>query len=321
MNKKHVLVTGGAGFIGSHLVELLKNEGANVTVADNLENGKLTNLHRLRINFIRADLRNLKNCIAVTKGQDIVMNLAAKVGGIHYNKKHQAEMFYHNLMINSSMLEAARINDIEKFLVVSSACVYPRYCKVPTPETEGFKGEPEPTNKGYGWAKRIAEKQAEFYSKEYGMKIGIVRPYNCIGPRDHFNPEKSHVVPALIKRIYDGENPIVVWGDGEQTRSFIYVKDLVRGMLLAIQKYPKPDPLNLGSKEEIKIIDLIKLIIELSGKNVNILFDKYKPRGQPRRKCDVRKAEKKIGFVATTTLKDALRETINWYEKVRGLKK
>lgn len=312
---KKVLVAGGAGFIGSHLVEQLVEASAKVRVADNLENGSLENLSscRNKIEFVEADLTQQEACKKVCKDMDIVMNLAAKVGGIEYNKNHQGTMFTQNILLATQILEAARKNDVERYLCVSSACVYPRYCTIPTPESEGFNDIPEPTNLGYGWAKRMAEVQAQCYAEEYGMKIAIVRPYNAYGPRDHFDPEKSHVVPAIIKRIFDGENPLVVWGNGEQTRAFLYVTDFARGLIEAVEKYPVADPINLGTDEEIKIKDMVEMIIKLSGKNINVLFDTSMPVGQPRRNCDTIKAKEKIGFEAKVKLKDGLRETIRWY--------
>jgi GDP-L-fucose synthase len=312
---KRVLVTGGAGFIGSHLVERLLAEGAKVRVADNLENGSLDNLESClnKIEFINCDLTEPANCKAAVKGVEIVFNLAAKVGGVGYNIAHPAIMFTRNVLINTLMLEAAREEGVERYLCVSSACVYPRYCAIPTPESEGFRDEPEPTNKGYGWAKRIAEIQAQTFAEEFGMKIAIIRPYNTYGPRDHFDPEKSHVIPAIIRRIFDGEDPLVVWGDGEQTRSFVYVTDVVKGMLLATEKYLKADPLNIGTEEEIKIKDLVNLILKLSGKKLKIIFNSTKPSGQPRRSADITKAKSLIGYKPEVSLEEGLRKTISWY--------
>ncbi len=312
-----MLVTGGAGFVGSHVVELLLEEGAIVRVVDNLSNGTLENLDKVkdRIEFIHGNLENLDDCKKSSKEIDIVLNLVAKVGGIKFNVEHPGTMFRDNVIVNTNMLEAARINNVERFLVISSACVYPRFCKIPTPESEGFVGTPEPTNFGYGWAKRMAEIQADAYYREFKMKIAIARPYNSYGPRDHFYTEKAHVIPALIKRIFDEENPLTVWGNGEESRAFIYVRDLARGMLDLIEKHPEPDPVNIGTDEEIKIKELVKLLVELSGKSPQISFDTSKPAGQPRRNCDTTKAKEKIGFIAKTTLDNGLRNTIEWYKE------
>lgn len=314
-NKKKVLVTGGAGFIGSHVVEKLVERGAIVSILDNLQNGGLDNLKstRGRYKFFKGDCASLEDAIKACKGQEIIMNLAARVGGIEYNRTHQATMYRDNISIGTTMLEAARQAKVERFLVVSSACVYPRNASVPTPESEGFMDEPEPTNSGYGWAKRMNEKAGEYYAQEFGMKVGIVRPYNCYGPRDHFDPETSHVIPALIKRIFDGEDPVTVWGNGEQTRAFLYVEDLAEYMIRAIEKYPVPDAINLGTNEEITIKDLILKILEISNKDYQIKFDKTKPNGSPRRNSDNDKALKKIGYRPKVSLDEGLLKTIEWY--------
>src|SRR5258708_6978584 len=270
-NKK-VLVTGGAGFIGSHVVEKLVGKEAIVTVLDNLQNRNEKNLLQLHKNLklIKGNWQNEIDADKACEGQDVVMNLAARVGGIEYNRTHQATMLRDNLLIGTVMIEVAKKAGVERFLAVSSACVYPRECSVPTPESEGFVSEPVPTNGGYGWAKRMSELLAKYYAEEFSMHVGIVRPYNCYGPRDHFDPQTSHVIPALIKRVYDGENPVKVWGSGTQTRAFLYVEDMAEGMMKAIEHYPVPDPINLGTDEEISIKDLIKKIIAISGINTRV---------------------------------------------------
>ena len=315
-NKK-VLVTGGTGFIGSHVVEQLVTRGAKVTVFDRMSGGKIKHIGHLKkiVNFIPGDCTDLEAATAACRTQQVVMNLAAKVGGISYNRSHQATMLSTNLAIASTMIEAARRAEVERFLVVSSACIYPADAKIPTAETEGFRGEPEPTNGGYGWAKRMAEKLGMYYAQQYGMKVGIVRPYNAYGPRDHFDPESSHVIPALIKRVFDRENPLAVWGSGKQTRAFLYVEDFVEGLISAIERYPVADPVNLGTNEEVSIADLVHMIVSLSGKHTDITFDTTKPDGSPRRNSDNTKAEKHIGFVAKTPLSDGLKKTIEWYRK------
>ena len=314
---KKVLVTGGAGFIGSHVVEKLVERGAQVSVFDNLQNGTVQNLAHLedKINFIKGDCTNLNEAQAACRGQEIVMNLAARVGGIEYNRTHQATMMRDNLLIGAVMIEAARKEKVKRFLVVSSACVYPHSCSVPTPESEGLLDEPEKTNGGYGWAKRMAEKSGEYYAQEFGMEVAIVRPYNCYGPRDHFDPETSHVIPALIKRVFDGENPVKVWGSGKQTRAFLYVEDLAEGMILAIEKYPTPDPVNLGTDEEISIKSLIGKIVDLSGVKTTVEFDTTKPDGSTRRNSDNTKAKEKLGFEGKTSLEEGLKKTIAWYKQ------
>lgn len=320
-NNKKVLVTGGAGFIGSHLVEMLVEQGAQVTVPVRSANSNVSFLGAVKnnISIVYADLMDFDRCCEIMQGQHIVMNLAAKVGGIEYNIKHPGSIFRENLSIFMNVLEASRRADIERFLVTSSACVYPRHCTIPTPETEGFLDRPEPTNEGYGWAKRMEEFLADAYHNEYGMKIALARPYNAYGPRDNFDPESSHVIPALIKRVVDGENPLVVWGDGSQSRSFLYVTDFARGLMEVCEKYPESDVLNIGADEETTIKEVVEMIVELAAVNTTIQFDTTKPTGQPRRHCDVRKVQEKIGYQAQVSLREGLQNTIQWYKEHNNL--
>lgn len=312
-NRK-VLVTGGTGFIGSFVTEMLLKLGAKVTVTT--LNNNLDNVISIKkdIKIIKADLTQFTNAVKVTKNQEVVLNLASKVAGIQYNINHPATMFSDNVQIIKNMLEASLKNSVERFLITSSACVYPRHCTIPTPEEEGFIDDPEPTNLGYGWGKRVAELLGRFYSMQYGMKIAIARPYNAYGPRDDFDPQTSHVIPGIIRRIFAGESPLVVWGSGKQTRSFLYVEDFASGLIETIEKYPQADPVNIGSDEEITIADLAKLIVKLSGKDIKIKFDLSKPDGQPRRNCDTKKAYKKFGFKAKIHLKEGLKKTLEWYK-------
>ena len=317
----NILVTGGAGFIGSHLVDRLVELGAEVSIPiRNNENQPFLKTSEKSIQILtNYDLMDIENCKNAVKDNEIVMNLAARVGGIEYNINHPGSIFRENLQTFTNMLEASRLANIERFLTVSSACVYPRYCSIPTPESEGFKDSPESTNEGYGWAKRMQEFLSQSYHKQYGMKIAIARPYNAYGPRDDFNPETSHVIPALIKRVLDGEDPLKVWGDGEQSRSFLYAKDFAEGLILTCEKYAKADPVNIGNNEETKIKDLIDLIVELSGNTPKIEFDTSKPTGQPRRCCKTDYCEEKVGFTAKTNLRDGLKETIEWYKQQKSL--
>ncbi len=314
-NKK-VVVTGGTGFIGSFVVEQLLEKGAHVSItthSNNLEKVK----HLLKkIKIIKVDLTKLSATEKAIKNQQIVLNLASRVAGIQYNINHPATMCTDNVQIISNILRSAVKNKVERVLITSSACVYPRFCTIPTPETEGFIDDPEPTNLGYGWSKRIAELYGRFYAKEFGLLVAIARPFNAYGPRDDFNPITSHVIPGLIKRVFDGENPLLVWGSGKQTRSFLYVEDFARGLIEVIEKYPNADPINIGTSEEITIEKLAKLIIKLSGNKPKIIFDKTKPDGQPRRNCDIIKAKRKVGFQNQINLEEGLKKTIEWYKQL-----
>lgn len=319
-NKKHVLITGGLGFIGSHLVEKLVKDKAIVTILDHTGPEKEKYIDHLKkdLRIINGDCDKHKDLQKAMEGQSIVMNLAARVGGIEYNRTHQGSIMAQNLGIGTTVLEVAREMKVERFLVVSSACIYPRDAIIPTPETEGYKEEPEPTNGGYGWAKRMAELLGKYYAEEFGMNIAIVRPYNAYGPRDHFDESKSHVIPALIRRVFANENPLYVWGSGKQTRAFLYVEDLITGMMAAVEKYPVPDPINIGTDEEVSIKDLIHKIITISGKSISVKFDTTKPDGSPRRNSDNTKAKEKLNFIANVSLDEGLKKTIDWYKKVNN---
>lgn len=316
-NNKKVLVTGGTGFIGSHVVEKLIGLGANVSTLDRVRGGVIKNISYLQkeVEFIAGDCADRDTANRACRKKDVVINLAARVGGILYNRTHQATMLVDNLNIATTMIEAARQQNVERFLVVSSACVYPADAMIPTPEREASRGEPEPTNGGYGWAKRMAEKIGMYYEEQYGMKVGIARPYNAYGPRDHFDAERSHVIPALIKRVLDGENPLRVWGSGKQTRAFLFVEDFADGLLATIEKYAAADPVNIGTDEEVSIEKLTQMIVSLSGKHTKIEFDTSKPDGSPRRNSDNTKAKKRIGWSSHTTLQEGLKKTIEWYRE------
>lgn len=299
-NKK-VLVTGGAGFLGSHLVEKLKKYKAKIFVPRSKE----------------YDLRKNSVCRQIVKDQDIVIHLAAKVGGIGYNLRHPGEMFYDNIMMGAQLMEQSRKEKVKKFIAVGTICAYPKYTPIPFREENLWSGYPEETNAPYGLAKKMLLVQAQAYRTQYGFNAIFLLPVNLYGPGDNFDPESSHVIPALIKKIYDAKKnnkkSIIVWGTGKPTREFLYVEDAVEGIILAAEKYNKSDPVNLGAGFEISIRDLTKLICKLSGFAGEIIWDKARPDGQPRRKLDTIRAKKEFGFEAKTDFVTGLKKTINWY--------
>lgn len=318
-HSQRVLVTGGSGFIGSHLAEMLLAEGAAVRVCGRSA-AKFERVLGARagdIEFVEGDLDDLAFARRACAGQTAVFHLAAKVAGVGYNVAHPGSILFANTGLGSNLLEAAVRANVERVLLTSSACVYRRHCAIPTPETEGFLDDPEPTNLGYGWAKRLLEVQARCYAQEYGLKIALPRPYNAYGPRDDFDWETSHVIPALIRKVVEGQNPLLVWGDGSQTRSFLYVTDFAAGLIAALEKYPECDPVNLGADEEITIAALIRLIAQTAGREINPRFDLSQPSGQPRRIGDYTKAKAKLGWQARVPLAEGLRQTLAWYEAQR----
>lgn len=313
---RRVLVTGGTGFIGSHLVELLVAAGARVRVVGRLRKGSLDNLALVRddIEFLHGDVSLLETARQACHGQDVVMHLGAKLTGIGYNVTHSGDMFYQNAVVNLQVMEAARLEDVERFLCVSSACVYRRAAPVPTTEDQGFIDDPEPTNFGYGWSKRLAEVQARAYAMQYPMKVAVVRPYNAYGPRDDFDWATSHVIPATIRKVHEHDK-VLVWGDGSQLRTFIHARDVALGMMSAIERCTRPDPINLGTEELVSIRDLVTLIRDLSGRDVPLEFDSSRPSGQAIRQADLGKARRLLGFEPQVPLETGLLETIEWYRR------
>ncbi|HTL70099.1 MAG TPA: NAD-dependent epimerase/dehydratase family protein [Candidatus Eisenbacteria bacterium] len=311
-----VLVTGGAGFIGSYLTELLVEAGARVTVADNLQRGSKDRIRGVlgRVELKPLDLFDYANCLEACRGQEVVLNLAAKVTGIEYNRFHMADMFESNMKLQMNVLGAAAKSGVRRFLQVSTACIYPHDAKVPTPESEGERGSPEPTNEGYGLAKLMGEKLARYHSKESGIEVVIARPFNAYGPRDHFDEKTSHVIPAILKRVLDGDDPVVIWGSGNQSRAFVHARDIARGMMLVAEKAPVGTPVNIGHDQEVTIKDLFALICEVTGRRPKAFYDTSKPDGYARRSADVTLLRKLTGFVPSVTLKDGIREMHEWFQ-------
>ncbi|HXV28492.1 MAG TPA: NAD-dependent epimerase/dehydratase family protein, partial [bacterium] len=312
-NKK-VLVTGGAGFIGSYLTELLVEAGAEVTVADSLIRGNRSRIQRVldNIRLETVDLFDYSNCVKVCKGQDVVLNLAAKVTGIEYNRFHMADMFETNMKLQMNVLRAASENGVKRCLQVSTACIYPHDAKVPTPESEGGRGTPEPTNEGYGFAKLMGEKLAKYYTNEKKMEVVIGRPFNAYGPRDHFDEATSHVIPAIMKRVLDGDDPVEIWGSGNQSRAFVHAKDVARGVMLLAEKAPPAEPINIGHDHEVAIKELFAVICKVIGKNPHAHYDTSKPDGYPRRAADTTLLKKYTGFVPSISLEDGIREMLEY---------
>mgnify|MGYP001608261488 CR=1 FL=1 len=304
LKNKRILITGGAGFLGNFVVQKLLKRGVS----------------KKNISIPRSkdfDLRKWENCQKVVKGQDLVIHLAGKVGGIGFNRKKAGEIFYDNLMMGTQLMEAARLTGIEKFVAIGTICAYPKFTPLPFAETSLWNGYPEETNAPYGIAKKMQLVQAQAYRQQYGFNAIYLLPVNLYGPGDNFNPESSHVIPSLIKKIADaqkaGQKYIEVWGTGKASREFLYAEDCAEGIILATEKYNNPEPVNLGTNREIKIKDLVKIICRIMNFKGEIHWDKSKPDGQPRRMVDVTLAKKRFGFRAKTDFDSGLKKTIDWY--------
>lgn len=301
---RRVLVTGGAGFLGSYLVERLVSAGAsrgNILVPRSRD----------------TDLRVWDNCMEVVDGQDMVIHLAASVGGIGFNMDNPATLFYDNAIMGIQLMEAARLRKVDKFVQLGTICAYPKYAPVPFREEELWNGYPEETNAPYGLAKKMLLVQAQAYRQQYGFNAIYLLPVNLYGPRDNFDPRSSHVIPALIKKFVDakesGADHVTLWGTGHATREFLYVEDAARGIMLAAERYDGPEPVNLGAGFEISILELALLIKELTHYEGGLQWDPSRPDGQPRRMLDTTRARHLFGFIATTDLRDGLERTIEWY--------
>jgi len=307
---KRVLVTGGAGFLGSYLVEKLRECGCQ------------------NIFIPRSKDYNLVKMEAVKKvyddsKPDIVIHLAARVGGIGANEANPGKFFYDNIMMGTQMMEQGRQFGVEKFVALGTTCCYPKFTPVPFKEENLWNGYPEETNAPYGLAKKMLLVQSQAYRKQYGFNSIFLMPINLYGPGDNFDPKSSHVIPALIKKFIDAHpepqphpypHPTVtVWGTGKPTREFLYVEDAAEGILLATERYNKSEPVNIGVGFEISIKDLVELIVKLTGFKGKIIWDTSKPDGQPRRCLDTTKTEKEFGFKAKIPFEEGLKRTIEWY--------
>ena len=301
---KRVLVTGGAGFLGSYIVSNLKSKGCENIFIPKIEDYDLTETDDIRRVYYDSK-------------PDMVIHLAAKVGGIGANKSKPGEFFYDNLIMGVQLIEEARIRNIEKFISLGTICCYPKFTPVPFKEENLWDGYPEETNAPYGLAKKMLLVQSQSYRIQYGFNGIFLMPVNLYGPGDNFDPKLSHVIPAIIKKctdaIKEGRKEIVLWGSGKPTREFIYVEDAAEAILLAAETYNKPEPVNIGSGFEISIEQLAELIKRLTSYKGRIIWDKTMPDGQPRRRLDVLKAKQEFGFTAKTDFKEGLKKTIYWY--------
>ncbi len=312
---KRVCVTGGAGFLGSVVVKKLQQRGAAEIFIPRKKDYDLVQLEAI------------KQLLADAK-PDIIIHLAAQVGGIEANRLHPAEFFYNNLMMGVPLMHHAWLSGVEKFFAIGTVCAYPKYTPVPLKEDDLWNGYPEETNAPYGLAKKMMLVQSQTYRQQYGFNSIFLLPVNLYGPGDNFDPQTSHVIPALIRKCVDakqrGDDYIVAWGDGSPTREFLYVDDAAEGILLATERLNQSIPVNLGSAFEISIKDLLELIVKLTGFEGEIRWDTSKPNGQPRRKLDTTRADQLFGFKSWTTFDEGLQRTIDWYvenrENVREIK-
>jgi len=311
---KNILVTGGTGFVGSHLVEELVSRKAKVRVVGRRDD--LDNLSAVKndIDYLKLDLRDPKNFQNACKDIELVFHFASTVGAIQYSRQHPATQFTPDVQMAINLLEAcSKSNTVDRILLPSSSCIYKRGCSVPFKEEDGFIDDPEPTAFGYGWAKRITEKSAAAYEKEFSLKSAIVRLENVYGPKDNFSVSHAHVIPSLITRAIQARNELLVWGNGQQTRSFLYVNDAIEGILVALEKYCVTDPVNIASGDEVTIKKVAETILEiLNKKNIKLVFDSSKPTGQFKKASSVEKMKKVLGFTPRFTLYEGLKRTISW---------
>ena len=306
LRAKRVLVTGGAGFLGSHVVRKLEERGCKEVFVP------------------RSSVYNLIEMEAVKRlykdfRPDVVVHMAARVGGIGANMRNPGSFFYENLMMGVQMMEQGRLSGVQKFVAIGTICAYPKFAPVPIREEDLWNGYPEETNAPYGLAKKMLLVQSQAYRQQYNFNSIFLLPVNLYGPGDNFDPESSHVIPALIRKVVEaklrGERRIVAWGTGKPTREFLYVDDAAEGIVLATEKYEKSEPVNLGAGFEISIKELAELICELAGFDGVIEWDTSKPDGQPRRCLDTSRAKKEFGFEARSGFKEGLRRTIDWYRR------
>src|SRR6266850_549435 len=316
---RRVLVGGGCGFFGSYLVPVLVNAGAAVTVVDNLENGDRSALERFRndVTFLQQDLRDRVACDELMRGVDIFVNLAANASGVAFSRTHHGDMLVDNLLCGLVPLHAAVRHHVSHVVVTSSSCVYSDDAPVPTPELDPFVGWPEEVNQGYGWAKRIQELAARYFARERGTKTTILRPLNLYGGNYVWpSTERAHVIPSIVKRVLDGEDPLVVWGTGEQRRNFLHGSDAAELALRVIASGAE-GPVNIGYEETTRVADLVALVCDVTGRHPKIVFDLSKPDGHPWKSADSTRLRALTGnYLPIVTLRAGVEEMVNWYGRI-----
>lgn len=306
LSNKRILVTGGAGFLGRQVLVQLQQAGADP--------------HKIVVpRSHECDLRELENCQRVVQYQDIVIHLAAHVGGIGLNREKPAELFYDNLIMGAQLIEAAYRAGVQKFVCVGTICAYPKFTPVPFKEDDLWNGYPEETNAPYGIAKKALLVQLQSYRQQYGFNGVYLLPVNLYGPEDNFDPRSSHVIPALIRKVHEAQQQaqkqISVWGDGTPTREFLYSGDAALGIVMGTKHYNDSEPINLGTGDEISIKELVELICHLMEFEGEIVWETDKPNGQPRRCLDTERAKQRFGFTAQVDIKQGLKNTIDWYRQ------
>lgn len=310
---KRVIVTGGAGFLGGVVVDKLRRRGAGEVIIPRSQLYDLTQLAAIR--------QLLSDTAVADRPVDVVLHLAARVGGIGANREHPADFFYDNLMMGTQLLHESYLTGVPKFVAIGTVCAYPKFAPVPFKEEDLWNGYPEETNAPYGLAKKMMLVQSQTYREQYGYNSIFLLPVNLYGPGDNFDLETSHVIPALIRKCIEardaGAPAIQAWGDGSPTREFLYVDDAAEGILLATERYNDSAPVNIGSSFEISIRDLLDTIVRLTGFEGEVQWDTSRPNGQPRRKLDTTRARELFGFESQTSFEDGLRQTIKWYERQR----
>jgi len=303
--ERRIVVTGGAGFLGSRVVAQLRALGATDVLVPR---------------SATMDLRDPQNCRRAVEGADLVIHMAARVGGIGFNRENPATLFYENLIMGAQLMEQARLSGVRKFVALGTVCAYPKFTPVPFREEDLWNGYPEETNAPYGLAKKMLLVQAQAYRQQYGFNAVFLLPVNLYGPGDNFDPRSSHVIPALIRKIWSakeaGDESVEVWGDGSASREFLYVDDAAEGIVLAAQHYDGAEPVNIGSGMEITVKELVTVLSGLIGYQGTVRWDTSKPNGQPRRSLDVSRAKAAFDFSAPTDFLTGLRRTVEWWDGV-----